>query len=790
MIIFLCLLGRVYNVTVEEGRKAIELGISQQQCIMQITSSSVLLVLGPRPTISWPFNCIRRYKCHPGIFLLEVGRKAPTGEGEFRFITHEGQEMFEVLGKAVASRISSKRGNNYQTDFAPTNPLIVSNSSQALDIQPHKDNIRAPYSSQKNQTDGNFFLHQSGPAENVRFVMKKRSTSSPPPSPPLQSAALCPSPQNEEIDGYSHLKLQTDKQRSSSNENDYDLLARAKECSRFNQARKSDSRHPINSSSQASKVLGLARSISVDSHPHVTTSTSSTESEDYSCLEFGHKEVEKSQSSDAVIRELNITANVKNHLNNLGKISDNDSVFQEGNVYNKLHEDMPKESRPIGEVSSSKNVTEGTYDRLESNPHIHRQRSRPEPIIITGDAYDALNFSTDNLKLDARSQQPNLNTYDAIWKPTKTTNASALDLHDATEVGDLKKNFGPKVLAPKPAPFQAVNPAPVVAAKPLVPRRPAPAKPPLKPRTSNNAGVTCANNSKIAQRLVNNNFSKTETDQVSNNDKHSFVAKLKKNLEGQGFAPSPLAAKGPPVSGKKNIEPFYAVSHFENDSGSKKQQTGSSDYDVPGKVVVQPAEHKSIDFMYAVSPFHSGNKNETEKPLEDKLYDTPAQHLYSSGEQSLNRNPLQDANNENNTESVYDTPIAQQNEYDVIRNGRPAFSSDVSDSSIVYSNTMQPYPSHSPKSPKSAMQFMYAVSPFVAGRGQERQAGNETASYDAVGGVIADSYEEAGYCEVGNYVRGPPEGYAEVGETFNPNGYQGESIYSVPRGDPRDDHQI
>lgn len=77
-------------------------------CQLLVTDAEVIIVAGGQTKIRWKFSTIRRYKSQTGTFIIEVGRKAPTGEGEYRFDTVNPVELFDVLDKAVKDRVRAK----------------------------------------------------------------------------------------------------------------------------------------------------------------------------------------------------------------------------------------------------------------------------------------------------------------------------------------------------------------------------------------------------------------------------------------------------------------------------------------------------------------------------------------------------------------------------------------------------------------------------------------------------------------------------------------------------------
>ena len=93
-------------------------------CQLLVTDAEVIIVAGGQTKIRWKFSTIRRYKSQTGTFIIEVGRKAPTGEGEYRFDTVNPVELFDVLDKAVKDRVRAK-GIEIGTLTTPSNEIAA-----------------------------------------------------------------------------------------------------------------------------------------------------------------------------------------------------------------------------------------------------------------------------------------------------------------------------------------------------------------------------------------------------------------------------------------------------------------------------------------------------------------------------------------------------------------------------------------------------------------------------------------------------------------------------------------
>ena len=705
---------------------------NNEPCMLQITSSTVLLILESSVPISWPFNCIRRYKCHPGSFLLEVGRKAATGEGVFRFFTQEGQDIFEILGKSVSERMSSKQES--KTDLASSfaalsTPSNDSQSSGPLNIMGSKQNP---------------FMDITGGGDGIRFVMKKRSTSSPPPSP----KEISRSPPTIEDTGrsYSHLKFVHEKPVSGQDPTDYEQLARAKQCSRFNKTRMSEScRSGAASSSKALKVLGLIRSNSAENLQRSGSVNGSSESSNnmYSRLEFEGQSPKKSHSSSNILEES--ASGRKVFESNL--VRQNSEKSDEDSLYNKLHTDLGKKIAAFhhdsttynvlsqassGDSSVIQNDQDDTYDKLGGNQGaaIHRG-NRPEPILITDENYDALRFSSDKKNLDESKREQVPKEYEVPWSSQHSPSPRSPE-----EV--QKPNLAGRAPIAKPTP---------AGGKPAIGKKPMPVKPPRKP----NVGDVNANTD------IQRDAQQTEIKSVGNGARENLISQLKKNFESQDSTQpkTPASPLSPPNSSKKLVEPFYAVSPFGG--GNKSQFALSSEYDVPTNNAPRfpvPSETKqSMGFIYAVSPFHSGSQKAASE-LDQNLYDTP--------------NPMA---------AVPASSFAPTNAYDT-PTPRPAYNNDANlydtPSQVNAVRNAAPFPmaARAPfQAPNKNIQFTYAVSPFAGGQSSSNQID------------FSCHQEEAAYCEVSEVRDGDMRipGYVPVGGVVTSCRQDQEAIYANPR---------
>lgn len=102
---------------------------------LQITDCSVILLSNRVTHITWRFGTIRRYKSKDGAFVLEVGRKAPTGEGIFRFQVANPNTLFDELDKALKQRIAQKRNQDSSLEPNRTSSFDGSNNCRSINIR-------------------------------------------------------------------------------------------------------------------------------------------------------------------------------------------------------------------------------------------------------------------------------------------------------------------------------------------------------------------------------------------------------------------------------------------------------------------------------------------------------------------------------------------------------------------------------------------------------------------------------------------------------------------------------
>lgn len=722
-------------MTIEETDKSSDLGLKHlEPCTLQITSSTVILILESSAPVSWPFNCIRRYKCHQGSFLLEVGRKAPTGEGVFRFFTKEGQDIFEHLGKTVANRMSSKQEQSKSDLFSSFANMSTTQSSESQNFLPSSG------LSGKQNPFIDLVTSSNGVAnEDVRFVMKRRTSLSPPllPTPnPIMP------PQTDE-GSYSHLKFRNEKTGDEVDECDYNRLARPKEFGGANHTRLPEIR-PKPSSNKALKLLGLIRSNSAED-----TNGQENKCDLYSHLDREKRKLKKSHSASDILE-----GDDEGDDDYTLKQKSADEINPNGDdVYDRLNSKMRKKITveetcnevngitTVSEHSDSPDLEDNTYDKLgASKVHASHRNARPEPIIITDDTYDALDFAFDKCITEPTSKvgdqsSDKLNTYEEPVRPQRFSKE---------HISNNKSHVN-EIRPPLPAPF----------ARPPIAKKPVPMKSPRKQKPDNGS--------------VSSDGAYESTYEVSQNQgkrsglRENLISQLKKNFEAQDQGNSSSSPLSPPISAKKVVEPLYAVSSFGG--GKKPSSSVENEYDVPAVNSQKPGKtdgKQQIGFLYAVSPFHSGNQTEVSR-LEHNLYDIPksvsgtSQHgvSYVNTYDVPVQRPVGNAV-ENAVENVYDTPHQLH---------------------IVKTSSLQG--KERIHTPDSNAQFTYAVSPFADAKGNANQIRfreNDCAE-------VERNPEEAAYCEVPEkfVAYRSVDGYDPVGGILSSGRPGNEPLYENPR---------
>lgn len=108
-------------------------------CHLHVANSEVRLLCAKdgRLLVAWPFTCLRRYMSTQGQFTVEAGRRAPTGEGKFTFLTPQHDEIYKLLDNVVKSRAGHKSSTTSSHEsLRKTQSIPIATASASKDV-PH-----------------------------------------------------------------------------------------------------------------------------------------------------------------------------------------------------------------------------------------------------------------------------------------------------------------------------------------------------------------------------------------------------------------------------------------------------------------------------------------------------------------------------------------------------------------------------------------------------------------------------------------------------------------------------
>lgn len=105
--------GRIFSVVGIDSKDMQSIGAANQNCLLHFTKWGITLALQRSRAIlaMWPLKTIRNYEdSGHSEFTIEAGRRAPMGEGFYRFQTNVGKdrEMFNVVDAFVAALLDEK----------------------------------------------------------------------------------------------------------------------------------------------------------------------------------------------------------------------------------------------------------------------------------------------------------------------------------------------------------------------------------------------------------------------------------------------------------------------------------------------------------------------------------------------------------------------------------------------------------------------------------------------------------------------------------------------------------
>ena len=373
-------------------------------CHLQLVHTEVRLVSAMDGKLLglWPFKCIRRYKFVGNLFSIEAGRKAPTGEGIFEFISNECSEIYRVMDTIIRT----KAGNTTMRRFASEK---VHNQIEQGHLPVRKANS-VPVS----------------PIKEVQYdyaAPLQSTTSKPNPPPiPLHSPPKLPTPQPEPAydilspgtdspDGVSKVTKQG---VTPSNGNQYNTL-------RFDKTRPVETRSPVlPRATEMSSSPGSYDTLRFVDDASNKDDTLKAQGQ-YDTLQFGGR----NDTSPSVMNSVQSTKN---------GLDDNELRNSSGSFYDTL-------DHSSGSFGSINSTSSNTYDSINT-------RSRPQS--GEADTYDCLSST----KQEIKPQPPNTldlanNTYDALHTESQKPagKSSPVTVHKPTTTS---QGIGPPPNKPPP----------------------------------------------------------------------------------------------------------------------------------------------------------------------------------------------------------------------------------------------------------------------------------------------------------------------------------------------------
>lgn len=466
-------------------------------CHLQLVHSEVRLVSAMDGKLLgfWPFKCIRRYKFLGNVFCIEAGRKAPTGEGMFEFISNECSEIYRVMDTIIRAKAGSTTMRRFASEKMQQhwvnqhNAVRKTKSNPSSQSNVHKTGgrehdyaspIEAPVSNSQSvnsprQSPQSSFPERDLETDNNYDIMYPREPS---PKDHTFDSKFCNPPENlnEEHGSYDRLQFeqssamgkaedvqfQNDSVKKSSSSNSYDALVFGKHTHPGMTDDGLSSQQKTGNNNGSYDKLTFSRAPRLGRH------------EDSPLSSFDDGTYSDDQTNDLESRNTVIPGNFYNTLNHLQ--TSQPAASLQGNTYDSLND-----------TSNSSQPATNTYDLLgDKNP-------APKPTTM-----------------DAR------NTYDLPHETLKPPN-SGRTLH--TTNSDLPQE---KPMAPqRPPPRKKFVKSPeqdVLNKKPAPPIKPSRLpKPSLKPTLDEKDGKD-APKSSLQQDTLNNIIQSKAAKPTDNSD--------------------------------------------------------------------------------------------------------------------------------------------------------------------------------------------------------------------------------------------------------------------------------
>ncbi|XP_018021463.2 docking protein 2 [Hyalella azteca] len=100
-------LPRSFNVRISKSTQVRIGDDSPVELVVDVGSISIIAINKVR-LVKWPFAMLRRYGTTNTTFWVEAGRHTEAGEGEFEFITHEGEEIHRIVRAAKRRHVAEE----------------------------------------------------------------------------------------------------------------------------------------------------------------------------------------------------------------------------------------------------------------------------------------------------------------------------------------------------------------------------------------------------------------------------------------------------------------------------------------------------------------------------------------------------------------------------------------------------------------------------------------------------------------------------------------------------------
>ena len=105
-------------------------------CLLVLSKGELFCALASSHKILgvWPYDSLRRYYCVEDMFGFVAGRRSPRGEGEFKFVSKEKEDIYHRLERAI---LRAKRGSAGSTSSAEGSKDVDNRPPAPLPTEEH-----------------------------------------------------------------------------------------------------------------------------------------------------------------------------------------------------------------------------------------------------------------------------------------------------------------------------------------------------------------------------------------------------------------------------------------------------------------------------------------------------------------------------------------------------------------------------------------------------------------------------------------------------------------------------